>query len=111
MLEEVIKDLTEATDELRREIAQLTAALKAQSGAATPATPKAQTKSETPQPKPQADDAPTEDLKPLALNLSRAGHKAAIRAKLDGYGAKKLDDLTAEQAVEVLDWLKTLEKK
>jgi hypothetical protein len=103
MLEEVIKDLTEATDELRKEIEKLTAALKAQPGAATPAVPEA--------PKPQADDAPTEDLKPLALKLSRAGHKAAIRDKLDGYGAKKLDDLTAEQAVEVLGWLKTLGEK
>ena len=103
MIEETIKDLTEATDELRKEIEKLTAALKAQPGAATPAAPEA--------PKPQADDAPTEDLKPLALKLSRAGHKAAIRAKLDGYGAKKLDDLTAEQAAEVLDWLKTLGEK
>ena len=107
MLEEVIKDLTEATDELRKEIEKLTAALKAQPAAVAPTTPKA--KSATP--KPQADDAPTEDLKPLALKLSRAGHKAAIRAKLDGYGAKKLDDLTAEQAAEVLDWLKTLGEK
>ena len=103
MLEEVIKDLTEATDELRKEIEKLTAALKAQPGAATPAAPEA--------PKPHADDAPTEDLKPLALKMSRAGHKAAIRAKLDGYGAKKLDDLTGEQAVEVLGWLKTLGEK
>ena len=103
MLEEVIKDLTEATDELRKEIEKLTAALKAHPGAATPAAPEA--------PKPEADDAPTEDLKPLALKMSRAGHKAAIRDKLDSYGVKKLDDLTSEQAVEVLGWLKTLGEK
>ena len=106
MLEETLKDLTEATGELRKEIEKLTAALKAQSGATVPtppATPAAD--------KPQADDTPTEDLKPLALKLSRAGHKAVIRARLDAYPAKKLDDLTAEQAIDFMEWLKTLGEK
>jgi hypothetical protein len=103
MLEEVIKDLTEATDELRKEIEKLTAALKAQPATATPAAPAA--------PKPQADDAPTEDLKPMVLKMSRTGHKAAMRKKMDSYGAIKLDDLTVEQAIDFLAWLKTLEKK
>lgn len=106
MLEEVIKDLAEATDELRKEIEKLTAALKAQSGAAVPApaaTPAAA--------KPQADDIPTEDIKPLALRMSRAGHKETMRKKLYRYGVKNVHDLTAEQAQDFLSWLNTLEKK
>lgn len=110
MLEETLKDLTEATDELRKEIEKLTAALKAQPAAAPQASPK-------PAAAPQvtkvaaSDDIPTEDIKPLILKMSRAGHRASMREKLDSYGVEKSVDLTAEQAVEFMAWLKTLEEK
>lgn len=110
MLEETLKDLTEATDELRKEIEKLTAALKAQPAAAPQPSPKPAAAPQAPK-APARDDVATEDLKPLALKLSRAGHKAVIRARLDAYPAKKLDDLTAEQAIDFMEWLKTLGEK
>jgi len=103
MLEEVIKDLTEATDELRKEIEKLTAALSAQAAAPTPKPTKVQT--------PDTDGPATEDLKSLALKMAREGHKLVMRARLDAYPAKKLEDLTAEQAIDFMAWLQTLGEK
>lgn len=91
MLEEKIVDLTAAVERL--------VAILSEQGKIVP------------KPKSQADDAPTEDLKPMVLKMSRTGHKVAMRKKMDSYGAIKLDDLTAEQAMDFLAWLKTLEKK
>ena len=110
MIEEALKDLTEATKELRKEIEKLTANL----GSAVDAEPQAETK---PKPKPKAkpkaepkvktDDAKTtpdegddislEDLHAMVMLKSRAGHQGTIRVFLDGFKVQKLSDLTAEQ--------------
>jgi len=58
------------------------------------------------------EPAPTaiseQDLKDLTLAKSRAGHKDAIRAKLDALNAKKITDLKGDDAAAFYDWLVAL---
>ena len=49
-----------------------------------------------------------QDVKDLTLVKSRAGHKDAIRTKLDALNAKKITDLKADDAAAFYDWLVTL---
>jgi hypothetical protein len=123
MIEEVLKDLTEATDELRKEIEKLTATL----GAAAGAEPEAKVETK-PKPKPKAkpkvdtDDAETtpdgggdeislEDLHAMVMLKSRAGHQSTIRKFLDGFKAKKLSDLTYDQRCDMRGLVEALKDK
>lgn len=59
----------------------------------------------------EASDAilPTEqEIKDKTLAMSRAGHKDAIRTKLDEIGVQRIGQLTAEQGVAFFAWLGTL---
>lgn len=59
----------------------------------------------------EATDAilPTEqEIKDKTLAMSRAGHKDAIRAKLDEIGVQRIGQLTKDQGVAFFAWLGTL---
>ena len=96
---------------LREAVEALTAALEKNPVAAASApTVKEVPKNQDEPPKNQ-DGVTIETLKDAALKASRAGHKAAIRAKLAELGASKLQDLSPEHSVVFYNWLNTLEAK
>ncbi len=96
---------------LREAVEALTAALeKNPVTAASPPTVKEVPKNQDEPPKNQ-DGVTIEAIKDAALKASRAGHKAAIRAKLAELGASKLQDLSPEHSVVFYNWLNTLEAK
>ena len=96
---------------LREAVEALTAALeKNPVAAASTPTVKEVPKNQDELPKNQ-DGVTIETLKDAALKASRAGHKAAIRAKLAELGASKLQDLSPEHSVVFYNWLNTLEAK
>ena len=96
---------------LREAVEALTAALeKNPVAAASTPTVKEVPKNQDEPPKNQ-DGVTIETLKDAALKASRAGHKAAIRAKLAELGASKLQDLSPEHSVVFYNWLNTLEAK
>lgn len=122
MIEEVLKDLTVATVELRKEIEKLTATL----GAAAGAEPEAKVETK-PKPKPKAkpkvdtDDAETtpdegddislEDLHAIVMLKSRAGHQSTIREFLNGFKVRKLSDLTYDQRCDMRGLVEALKDK
>lgn len=96
---------------LREAVEALTAALeKNPVAAASTPTVKEVPKNQDEPPKNQ-DGVTIEAIKDAALKASRAGHKAAIRAKLAELGASKLQDLSPEHSVVFYNWLNTLEAK
>jgi len=96
---------------LREAVEALTAALeKNPVAAASTPTVKEVPKNQDEPPKNQ-DGVTIETLKDAALKASRAGHKAAIRAKLAELGASKLQDISPEHSVVFYNWLNTLEAK
>ena len=96
---------------LREAVEALTAALEKNPVAAASApTVKEVPKNQDEPPKNQ-DGVTIEAIKDAALKASRAGHKAAIRAKLAELGASKLQDLSPEHSVVFYNWLNTLEAK
>ena len=96
---------------LREAVEALTAALEKNPVAAASApTVKEVPKNQDEPPKNQ-DGVTIETLKDAALKASRAGHKAAIRAKLAELGASKLQDISPEHSVVFYNWLNTLEAK
>jgi len=96
---------------LREAVEALTAALeKNPVAAASTPTVKEVPKNQDEPPKNQ-DGVTIEAIKDAALKASRAGHKAAIRAKLVELGASKLQDLSPEHSVVFYNWLNTLEAK
>lgn len=54
---------------------------------------------------PKADAPSAQDLKDATLKAARAGHKDAIRAKLDGFGATKIQDLGSADAADFYGWV------
>ena len=59
---------------------------------------------------PVAEDAMDKDtLTRMCLDLSRAGHKDSIKAKLESYGVKRvselLDDKSLETSIAFCDWV------
>tara|TARA_R100000951_G_scaffold24904_2_gene21135 strand:+ start:2805 stop:3179 length:375 start_codon:yes stop_codon:yes gene_type:complete len=123
MIEDVLKNLAEATDELRKEIEKLTFAISFGGGSlAAPrakAKPKAKPKVE---PKVEADDAETtpdrsgdeislEDLHAMVMLKSRAGHQSTIREFLDGFNVRKLSDLTYDQRCGMRGLVEALKDK
>lgn len=54
------------------------------------------------------DELTLEALKDATLKASRAGHKAAVRKKLNEMSAGKITDLTPEQAVVFYKWVQEL---
>jgi hypothetical protein len=123
MIEEVLKDLTEATDKLRKEIEKLTFAISL--GGGSLAAPRANTKPKAKpkvEPKVETDDAETtsdgggkeislEDLHAMVMLKSRAGHQSTIREFLDGFKVRKLSDLTYDQRCEMRGLVETLKDK
>lgn len=49
-----------------------------------------------------------QSIKDLTLEMSRSGHRDAIREKLSGFGVKKITDLKGDDATAYYDWLLTL---
>jgi hypothetical protein len=54
---------------------------------------------------PKADAPSAQDLKDATLKAARAGHKDAIRSKLDGFGVTKIQDLGSADAAEFYGWV------
>ena len=103
--------LEQKIEELTRAIEALTAKLEKNPVVSEPApTVKEVPKNQDEPPKNQ-DGVTIEAIKDAALKASRAGHKAAIRAKLAEMGASKLQDLSPEQTIEFYRWVGTLEAK
>lgn len=101
MLEQKIEALTRAIEALTDVIS------------ATPAAaPAAPVDAEQPQPTTDATPAPADvdeqSIKDLTLEMSRAGHRDAIRDKLSEFGVKKITDLKGDDAAAYYDWLLTL---
>lgn len=89
---------------LREAVEALTAALEKNPVAAASApTVKEVPKNQDEPPKNQ-DGVTIETLKDAALKASRAGHKAAIRAKLAELGVSKLQDISPENSVVFYNW-------
>lgn len=99
--------LEQKIEELTRAIEALTA--KLEKNPVQPLSSEAPKNQDEP-PKNQ-DGVTIETIKDAALKASRAGHKAAIRAKLAELGASKLQDLSPEHSVVFYNWLNTLEAK
>ena len=100
--------------ELRKAIEALTAALEKNPVLATEApapkpTAEPELVAETESPKNQ-DEVTFEMLKDATLKASRAGHKDAVRKKLNELAAAKIQDLSPEQSVVFYNWLKELKQ-
>lgn len=98
--------------ELRKAIEALTAALEKNPVLATEApAPK-----HAPEPEPvvekevpkNQDELPFEMVKDATLKASRAGHKDAVRKKLNELAAAKIQDLNPDQSVVFYTWVKEL---
>ena len=104
MLEQKIEALTRAVEALT--LAMTTGATaKADAVKAADPIPEPALKSPTPAPTPAFDD---QALKDVTLAKSRAGHREAVRKKLDDMGVKKLQDLAQDQAAEFYQWVVAL---
>lgn len=107
--------------ELRKAIEALTAALEKNPVSATeapapeasvepePAVEKEVPKNQDEVPNNQ-DEVTFEMLKDATLKTARAGHKDAVREKLNELSAPKLQDLSPEQSVVFYNWLKELKQ-
>ena len=108
MLEEKIDRLIQAVEALT---AAMTAARPFE--ATTGPTPAREVKVAAPDvetPKSDAPGAPDmQGLKDATLKAARAGHKDAIRAKLDDFGVTKIQDLGSADAAEFYGWVIGLE--
>lgn len=108
MLEDRINDLTTAVENLTIMIERLLAGGALAAPSVDIPAPAAEP------PAPDLDEAtnailPTEqEIKDKTLAMSRAGHKDAIRAKLDEIGVQRIGQLTTEQGIAFFAWLGTL---
>jgi cell division septum initiation protein DivIVA len=106
MLEQKIEDLRRAIEALTEVISATPAAVPAVPDNAAPAA------TEQPQPTTEATPAPAaadeQSIKDLTLEMSRAGHRDAIRDKLSEFGVKKITDLKGDDAAAYYDWLLSL---
>ena len=103
MLEEKIDRLIQAVEALTEAMtaAQPAEVVEAQHLAPAPEVKVVAPDVETPKP-----DAPSaQDLKDATLKAARAGHKDAIRAKLDGFGVTKIQDLGSADAAAFYAWV------
>ena len=104
MLEEKIDRLIEAVEALTATLA----AGRPTEITSTP-TPAPEIKveaSDVETPKADAPNTPSaQDLKDATLKAARAGHKDAIRAKLDSFGVTKIQDLNSGDAAEFYGWV------
>lgn len=110
MLEDRINELTTAVENLTIMIERLLAGGAVTAPAADMPAAAPDTDTATPG-QDEATDAilPTEqEIKDKTLAMSRAGHKDAIRAKLDEIGVQRIGQLTTEQGAEFFAWLGTL---
>ena len=108
MLETEIKKLHDA-------IKELTEVLQAQSAVLAPASkPTAKgpltVENTALAEEPPAKDVSYQDLKDATLKASRAGHRKAVKERLDSYGANKLEDL-GENTANFYEWVISLEVK
>jgi len=100
----------QATREAIVSLAEAIAGVR-QAKAVTPPAPESK-----PAAQPSAQPEPIEAPKPVSIDevrevfadKSRAGHKDALKALLDSYGAKKLPDLAQDKLAEVLAKAQTL---
>lgn len=108
MLEDRINELTTAVENLTIMIERLLVGGALVAPSADSPTPTAEPVA------PDLDAAtdailPTEqEIKDRTLAMSRAGHKDAIRAKLDEIGVQRIGQLTKDQGVSFFAWLGTL---
>lgn len=106
MLEQKIEALTRAIEALTEVISATPAAAPAVPDDAAPVD------AEQTQPTTNAPPAPAavdeQSIKDLTLEMSRAGHRDAIRDKLSEFGVKKITDLKGDDAAAYYDWLLAL---
>ena len=104
MLEEKIDRLIEAVEALT---AVITAARPAEATSTPTPIPEIKVEvADVEAPKSDAPSAPSaQDLKDATLKAARAGHKDAIRAKLDGFGVTKIQDLSSADAAAFYGWV------
>jgi hypothetical protein len=103
MLEQKIETLTRAVEALTAAItASLAAACAQDTSEPTPV------ENEPLQPTLAPAPADEQSIKDLTLDMSRAGHRDAIRDKLSEFGVKKITDLASDDASEYYDWLLSL---
>jgi cell division septum initiation protein DivIVA len=106
MLEQKIEALTRAIEALTEVISATLAAAPAVSDNAAPAATEQQQPITDATPAPAAADE--QSIKDLTLEMSRAGHRDAIRDKLSEFGVKKITDLKGDDAAAYYDWLLSL---
>lgn len=100
--------LEEKIDRLIQAVEALTAAMTATQPAEVVEAqhPAPEVKVVTPNVETPKSDAPSaQDLKDATLKAARAGHKDAIRAKLDGFGVTKIQDLGSADAAAFYAWV------
>ena len=103
MLEQKIEDLTRAVEALTQAMASAPVASKVFE-------PDELTSVQNePLPSAPAQEVISEQaLKDLTLEMSRAGHRDAIRDKLSEFGVKKITDLETDDAAAYYAWLLNL---
>ena len=103
MLEQKIEELTRAVEALTQAMTSAPAASKVfEPDELTPV-------QNEPLPSPPGQEVVGEQaVKDLTLEMSRSGHRDAIRDKLSEFGVKKITDLKGDDATAYYDWLLTL---
>ena len=103
MLEQKIEDLTRAVEALTQAMTSAPAASKVfEPDELTPV------QSEPLPNAPAQKVVDDQSVKDLTLEMSRAGHRDAIRDKLSGFGVKKITDLKGDDATAYYAWLLNL---
>jgi hypothetical protein len=121
MLEDDLKTLRRAVEDLTRAIAESTALLTSASLERASQSEQYELKRDTieaaplqpliapvDEPTPTLSDA---DFKALMLKMSREGHKDALRAKLAEHNAEKAGDLKGAARESYIEWLITLAER
>ena len=109
MLETEIKKLTTAVEALTKAMAPLTADYTVVEAPVVEAPVEAPVV-EVPVEAPVVEDVIDKDtLTRMCLDLSRAGHKDSIKAKLESYGVKRVSELldgkSLETSIAFCDWV------